>query len=235
MTPPFTTDDAERTSARSAFLNTVRKLQPKVLADLEGLADLFPLTWRQTRKLETVEREYGGELWAELSCWADSYNLNAPWVLLAAAETIAAWTEFPSVRGHWAPRVGSLPTRRGELFYFMDEAPDLSRLTRSEAERTITETFRVYLESYLDRLAVDYKEQGWEVGKQRRAADKHLEWLVRFQVLCESMSRIAQAVPPIASRTTPRETVGKAVREVAELIDLPLRVSRGGRPRKPAT
>jgi len=171
----------------------------------------------------------------ELERWAADYRINTSWVLLNAVETIQMWMMIPRFKSYWCPLRCGISVPEPEPFIFTHDAPDLTRGTLAQAEKTIRDAFGQALARYLEDCLRQCEERGWQAAKQRRSPEEHLEWLVRYQVLEESLSAIAQSVPPIAAEKTPRETVGKAVRDMAGLIELPLRVSKGGRPRKPAT
>jgi hypothetical protein len=60
--------------------------------------------------------------------------------------------------------------------------------------------------------------------------DDHVEWLVEYQIRKTSVKSIAERAAP--NGVPQPQTVWKAIRELATLIELPLRTARRGRPPK---
>mgnify|MGYP001007366054 CR=1 FL=1 len=212
MTAPLSTTEMNRALAQYAFLETAQRLEPRLLPDLAAAGP------------------------AGLAQWASAYAINVPWVLEQGRAALELWESVPAEEGKsWGFCMVGVWMPRMQPFSFSAPAPDLTTVDRAKAKETIRAAFDEELEAFLDDCDAWYADAGWREPTRRPAAEAHLEWFVRYQVLGESLSAIARSVPPIAAKRTPRETVGKAVRDMAGLIELPLRVSKGGRPRKPAT
>lgn len=226
------TPDIERKMARFAFLETVHSLCPKVLADLEAAAGGRKVHLKGLPDEQEVEHQLGADQLKTLREWAKGYRLNAPWVILYAAFTLDMWGSVPGAAGrYWFAPPDGLSVPSPPPFNFQMPAPDLTWVPRSQAEKSIRESFDSALAEYLESCERLCEEQGWARLKNRRVAEEHLTWLVRYQVLGESFSKIARTL----TARTPRQTIAQPVHEMAELIELPLRKSTGGRPRKPAT
>ena len=118
------------------------------------------------------------------------------------------------------------------VFAFEHEGWDPMWTTRKDATAAIEAAFREELRVHLDVMEAAASAAGFERQKKYGNLRQHLEWLVRYQCNGESYSGIARTVAPIAAKETPRMTVSKPVRELAEVLELPLRQYTGGRPRK---
>jgi hypothetical protein len=105
--------------------------------------------------------------------------------------------------------------------------PTLEHRTDYAARARIA--FERQLTAMLDETCEIAEESGLRATATKRNGTLHFRWLVRYQVLEESISSIAQ------SESVAYKTVSEALNRTAEAIDLPLRPpSRGGRKPGPA-
>ncbi len=109
--------------------------------------------------------------------------------------------------------------------------PDIE--ARPAFEERMRAQFKAKLRAYCDEREQQAPQLGLVPATEAPAAQKnpetferHLEWLVRYQVLKDDFALIAR------EERTPHQAVQTAVKAAARLIGLPLRErSRGGRPR----
>lgn len=100
---------------------------------------------------------------------------------------------------------------------------------RADAEKRLQTAINARLQRALDSIEAEFRERNVTTPSVKRRIE-HFDWLVRYQVRCESISAIARDVGK--QRTTVRD----AVRSTADLLGFTLReAGAGGRPTKPGT
>ena len=113
-----------------------------------------------------------------------------------------------------------------QRFDFSAEGWTVIKTTRAEAEQALRAEFDAALARYLDRMEQLAEARGLVPAPQRRSHE-HFAWLAQYQLRGRSYREIAEE----ACRD--RKTIADAVRDIAALIELPLRpTGRPGRPRK---
>jgi hypothetical protein len=98
--------------------------------------------------------------------------------------------------------------------------------SRATYTRRAHEEFENKLTEYCDEIEGRAEAAGRERWRPKRAAERHLEWLVRWQVQQWSWTKLQREY------STPKNTIHDAVHATAELIQLTVRRGRPGRPRK---
>lgn len=199
---------AEAKRARYEFLAWIGKAAPAVLGDLRRL-------WQS----------YDAVPAGEIEAWARRYHLthqgNVPaWVAGAAAATFEAWARYPAWPADQFDLNGSIACGEilpNDIEFNGSWNPHVESL--AEVTERVTERLR--------RLNVR-PDAGEQVVKSLRTPE-HFEWAVRFQVLAESVARIASQLGPDAVEER-AHTIGTAVRRVLGLVQLDRR-NRVGRPK----
>ena len=96
--------------------------------------------------------------------------------------------------------------------------------TRAEAKRRLNAAYKEAREEFFasrERLA---RSRGFDKPSRSRAEDRHLRWLVRYQVSGESFTDIARDLTPEDPEAS-RKTVASGVKQGSKLIGLRLRES----------
>lgn len=228
----------ERAEARDEFLRALNRLRPAVVDELRR--DL-----RQGEK--SMDIAHG---------WARAHNLSVQWMLLWASVAISEWQSVRAVRGKRRDPRADRPAAFFEIAMeaCSGEALDLTPLELRAAERldrTLTEDndikgpdpLRESRAEAITRMADAFDAEvrdlitdGFARAKIRTALETHAAWLVRHQVPpWETANKIARWVGGYREQTRKdipgdSSTVTRAINNLAELIELPLRPSRG-RPR----
>jgi hypothetical protein len=240
--------------ARVAFLQTVRKVAPEVLKDLQG--EPFEI-YRSARLLKCRELDKRPDVrcWkvfesdprlcsppilalrASLLRWGDKYklrwkdNLIDQWCLEQAFKTIEHWYDSPLYRDLMEWRymgVGFVvPINDAEgQFDFTFKKWDTTDKSRSAYKAAAIKAFKDYLNNYCDRIEAATRERGY-VERARKRDASHFIWLVWYQVKGKSHAWISSQF------NASRQTIAEGIKEAARLCGLPLRSpQRPGRPKK---
>src|SRR5262245_14456085 len=164
-----------------------------------------------------------------LENWGSQWHLNDGWILDWALHTLDQWRKLlPDINNAgWAslPLVRPLPPVPETTFKFesfwniaQERPPKAKRRMRQEFERTLKAFF-----GRLHDLTMTYQ------GRQSKAGEEHVRWLVQYQVLGRSYAQIGR-LKQMAGDS--RKTVQDAVRNLAQRIGLTLRPpGKPGRPR----
>jgi hypothetical protein len=251
----YNVPEAAKNGGWDRFLIRMEVLAPDVLATLQ--ADVLPVYAATRAEIEHYRYESVLDTsWSEhqkrhdgpsvalmplrqaLEAWGERWHLTHSRALSTALDTLAAWDRWPELgrqtwqfpgRGEW---LGFVDPEELE-FSFRCDGWDPTLSTRQEASGAIHAAFEEKLQEYLDVTETRVVAAGgFERAKEYRSLDQHMDWLVRYQCLGESLTGIARSLP---GGRAPRETVGKPVRELARQLQIELRGSEGGRPQKPAT
>jgi hypothetical protein len=221
------------------FRQFINQEAPDVLRELAGepfdricrvpVARLDRLYWDDNRGVSIDEPPDDGLLLAgtttTLRNWAERWHTPelASWGLRQIVEWRHRGQADPS-RWAWAtieivmrPKVEIAP-----FTFTYDPAKDDQSYPDRIAEFA-RRTFEEELERYLAPLRDEWRR--WEALQPKRPrprrkyfADEHMRWLVRYQVLNESMSSIAR------SASCHRQTVADALEDCASLVGIELRL-----------
>lgn len=242
--------DRIQEEARRLFLVALERRTPEVLAAL--FEDVFPeyrKLWSETApsslgdppwvlwsvaqgEWENTTAPHSGLIQA-LRSWAEAFFLDVPWFLDIALRTLWFWK-----RGMFDPQ-GEGTRRRFAAPKSMD-FPTLESFTfrpwlpRSETRKEYEQEVMRALTEFLDLIEGEKIPEEWEKAKPVRKSrfghplSRQLEWLAFYQVRRLSYREVAREMgvgnpPGIGPEDTGRSTVARGVKEVARLIDLPIR------------
>ncbi len=189
---------------RRFFLARASTLEPELLATL--------------RNISVKDRR-------ALLPWAKRWHLTDGWCVLLARDTLRWWTNNPGAKGwefeHHGIFAGFFPFKieplRVQLFY---HNPTWRR--RRDFEKYVLEQVRQALNDYCDRIESSAVAAGLKRAPRRRELE-HFDWIVRYQIKSESFTSIAQNAS--YKFKGGRQTVRKAVVELAKYLELTLRPS----------
>jgi hypothetical protein len=189
--------------------------------------------------------------------WLKDSHLPHPpvdddWCWRRAVLTLGMWRKFPHLVGRWAPRIGRsflgraladrpfsfslepmalgvdltrLELKEPTVGHFVFPSPDLEMERAAGARQRILKAFAEALNRHMQELRGRFESSlGWASTRQKRKL-QHFEWLARYQVQHWSYERIRREY-----NVRERKTVEDAVKRTAELVGLPLRPAKGGRP-----
>lgn len=185
--------------AQALFLDALRRVVPEIVDEILDLADCDATAVR-------------------IDHWANKRGLTAAWLQRYIRTTIATVREAPETRAYvlqsfvgacWRePQMPALPP------------PTWNPFLETKAR------FLGRVNAYVQAMeAAALQAGGKRVSPKRTrdgAADRHFEWLVRYQVRGETFARIARDLPT-ATRERPDSTVSKAVHQTATLLQITLR------------
>jgi hypothetical protein len=100
---------------------------------------------------------------------------------------------------------------------------DPTWLRRADFKKNVLEEWKNALNDYCDRIESAALKEGLK-RTPRMTEDQHFDWLIRYQVKGESFAAIARTIstPDHPGR---RQTVHKAITELAQYLSLTLRQS----------
>lgn len=195
---------------RRLFLAQAAELQPKLLETLRELS---------------VDDERA------LSAWAERWHLTDRWCKLLAHDTLRWWVAHPEARG-WefestAIFAGFFPFKIEPLklgpFYH-----DPTWRRRRDFKKEVLRQINQALDAYCNRIEAAALAAGLKRAPRRRDVG-HFYWLVRYQIKGESFASIARHSS--YKFNGGRQTIRKAVVELARYIELTLRPSTSARTR----
>ena len=189
---------------RRLFLARASTLEPELLTTLRNVA---------------VKDKHG------LSAWAKRWHLTDQWCVLLARDTARWWASNPGAEGwefeNHSIFAGFFPFEikplRFRLFYH-----DPTRRPRRDFEKHVLEEVRQTLKDYCDLIERGPVAAGLKRAPRRRELE-HFDWIVRYQIKAESFASIARNAS--YKFKGGRQTVRKAVVELAEYLALTLRSS----------
>jgi hypothetical protein len=98
--------------------------------------------------------------------------------------------------------------------------------TRTAYEAALRTAFEQTLRTYLESRETAARNRGMTPRPEKRDPERHLAWLVRFQVGCQTYEEVARR-PDGADR----RNVQRDVKDMARLIGLTLRKKQGPKKR----
>ncbi|MFI5168080.1 MAG: hypothetical protein ACHQQS_15845 [Thermoanaerobaculales bacterium] len=183
--------------------------------------------WKQ---IDAAKYPLTHKLVTALEAWADGHELRDDWLLRIALHTVASWLaaswagheppvgfESPPFGAHWF-RTIPFTFRYPAWNPTHDPWPAYNEALRKALDRAI--------HAYRDRSEAEPRKRGLRPAPEKREIDRHLDWLVKFQVEGKSYNKIAKdpGAPDV-------RTVQRAVTDTARLVGLTLRTKRK-RPRR---
>jgi len=204
--------------SRCLLLDAIQEKAPQVLQDLKEI-------------LPEINED-------QLQGWADKYNLNYPWVIELARDTLQLWKDFPELTEQplewpFSPTAGYwLPASRDEMrLSFTHPGGDIAEEPRNKLKKRILADFEASLDKHLDSLEIMAQERGLEKTPELRKKE-HFFWLVSYQVEGLCMRAIADYYSEDGDLLT-EDTISKGIRKAADITGITLRpAAKGGRPRK---
>ena len=212
--------DPSTTGLRYEFLRKVDEVAPELaggmvaivgpvfqqLADSTTEGDLPAFAWI------AKDEEGFREAWQN---WAQRYGLHRDqWILDHALILLPAFLNNPDI----PPGFGAVP--------LLAAYPEPGRQITAPGPYLVgLESRADYMKrinEYADLVEEVAGDLGWKPGPWKKEAQAHVEWLARFQVKGETVSSIAEH-PDTANPSAPandNRTVGRALKEMAELIGL---------------
>lgn len=189
---------------RRLFLIRAAELQPELLATLRNVS---------------VDDEKA------LSSWAESWHLADPWCQLLAHETLRWWAAHPEERGWEFESRGIFsgffpfkvePLQLGPFYH------DPTWRRRRDFRKDVLKQVCQALDAYCAQVEAAALAAGLKRAPRHREVG-HFDWLVSHQIKGESFASIA--THSCYKFTGGRQTVRKAVVELAKYIELNLRSS----------
>ncbi len=160
-----------------------------------------------------------------LSAWAKRWHLTDRWCVLLAGDTVRLYATHPDAPG-WEFQgqgivAGSFPFEIKPLqlgpFYH-----DPTWRSRGDFSAYVLEQVRHAVDDYCDRVEEAALAAGLKRVLRKRGVE-HFNWLARYQVKGESFAHIAKTAPYKFGGG--RQTVHKAITELAQYLELTLRPS----------
>ena len=160
-----------------------------------------------------------------LASWGRGWNLTDHWCLVLARDTVRWWASHPDARGwEFSAKgifVGMFPfsiqaLKLGKFYY------DPTWRRRGDFKKYVHGEVAQAVESYCDRVEAEAIAAGLKRSPRRREIE-HFDWLARYQVKRESFASIARSSS--YKFKGGRQTVRKAIVELAEYLSLRLRPS----------
>ena len=189
---------------RRIFLARAAELQPELLVTL--------------RKVSVHDER-------ALSAWVERWHLTDRWCRLIAHDTLRWWIAHPEVRGWEFESTGIFagffpfkiePLKLGPFYH------DPTRRRRRDFKKDVLQRLKEALDAYCNRMEADAVAAGLKRSPRRRDVG-HFDWLVRYQIKGQSFASIARQ--PSYKFNGGRQTICKAVAELAKYIELTLRPS----------
>lgn len=231
---------------QAEFFNRVDVIAPMVFTELR--TDVYPafkahpdhtdLDWRYFSAFDGADHDH----LAELVTWLRRWHVEVPWFARFACDALDTWTMMEPVDpcAFWRHR-----TCGGSAFYSpLPSVPHTLQLPRwdglwqdwAEIEAAMRNAFDAYIPHYRALVEGLIQQSGMQPAEHRRNID-HLNWLIRYQVLglsrreiAERLSDTAQNVNDLADDEITEDAVRKAIKDWANLLELPLRKHRARRP-----
>lgn len=226
--------ETPRHEARRLFFESVQKVEPQVLTDLQKYIVPLFRKWRGKPSLEGVGLpERAGDAVAQallkkpsfpewFVSWLRCYHLDTPWAREFALNTLSCWKSGASTTV-WHIPVRPMPVEEkiDRRFSYVHKTPRLTIATKAEAEAAMYADFLAQREIFLEKLFRDYEEAGYRRTPQKnvKTADDHFRWLAEYQIKRESYDTIRKRWE---KNSTP-QMVERAVKRLAAFLDLPLR------------
>jgi len=226
--------DEYQAAIRRRFLEIAQELEPELLPSLaenvlphfREVADAHDLYQLRHHAPPSLEQALGE--------WLQRWSLRTAWARWHALWTLQEWQAGRSPPGQgWG---GRPPWSTWETIRYDETVVPPVRLpqwnpqleTWKEYNARARQTYTTHLSQYRERLEGLAVERGLVRVPQPREIERDLRWLAMRQVQRLTWSEIERR-----SRVHVSErTIRTAVPEVAQLLGLPLRASRPGRPRR---
>jgi hypothetical protein len=231
---------------RGAFLETVRKCEPRVLEELSGepLRFFIQTGWGdpniQAWTYHEIWTNLNFELWHTVRDprfiqfrrvlweWGTRWGLDHEWCLKAGFETLTEWARYPDTVSElaWSLMIHAggyvaTPIPETESFSFEYSGWDIIFSERADFEEVVRRSFEAKLKEYCDRIEEVAPLLGYETTpslKRKRKPLQPIEWLVRNKVQKWKLSEINRHYYPASDN---RNTIRKGITKAASLVGFP--------------
>jgi hypothetical protein len=210
-------EDIDRYPEAFELLQSAEELDERFLLCL-GLEEVEK--WPETRELRKA-----------IASWARRWHLDAPWCKRAALETLDEWHRSPwrLNQRHWSLPSSGAYSRPPFRFETDGWSPNSGEPEVAARERMRTD-FENRLRAHFQEIRATVEASTY-LSATTRHPSRAFEYLVCFQILELSFSRVADVYDVDHERAVPR-----SIRNLAEVLGLPLRDSpRGTPPRRSQT
>ncbi len=186
---------------------------------LERAATLEPELLKTLRRVKANDAN-------GLLAWAKRWNLTDPWCRALVRDT-ARWDATDRDARGWEFEVqgifvGSFPFKTEPLLLPGPFYLDLTYLKRSDFKGLVLKKVAHAVDEYCDRTEAAARAAGLKRAPRKRGLE-HFDWLARYQVKGESFVSIARN--PGYKFKGGRQTVHKAITQLAKYLELTLRSS----------
>lgn len=222
---------------RQAFLDLLEKKARAVRRSLERLRPRYEAASASAVAIdwETVRAAPPGSglglLNRDLTEWANSWSLNAPWMLATALQTLASPDAFPAPK--WAPALEPGPRYPSGLtpfdFHFEDPGWDPTLTSREDAETRILEAVHEALNAHLNGIETRARSLGAVKTRETRgdAVRRSLGWFIDWQCGQRPKARLREEADLSAG------AFDAALKRAAAALGFDVRRGRLGRPETP--
>ena len=195
-----------RNRARNVFFDVLARLFPEVLDELEPLppepGKPFPSLSPERARL--------------LDEWLTRWHIQADWIRDAAYTAMTFWYCHPHERREFQLLnmvVGSSISRRVAQI----DLGSPTHESRAAAKRRAHSELQAKFDTEWDAMIEDASENGFRKPSAKHSIFRHTGWLLRHLLKGDSCYKIAKR------EKVDIQAVSKAVKQLATLIDLPLR------------
>jgi hypothetical protein len=236
-----------------AHRRLVRVLQLDGAVAFDDLRSRFQRLLSSNKPGEELETAH--QMFAERDLWAKNWNLSGDqaylfrWMVYFEAAYQAFLIHSQTDRNHqldvretverlsvWGSHftdqeLAAFGSRAKPFpWHFFYPAWDPERRRWSDYQSSARAAFERILATHKERQARSHRTSDVEQAPVKRRVEAHFSWYIRYQVLRQSLGRIAEA------DFATENAVWAAVHSVAKQTDMPLRAgARGGRPKKVAS
>jgi hypothetical protein len=228
---------------RRAFLRKVDEIAPGVCRDLldsvfsayrnASSTDHLFVRWNL---LSEKRSSFAKELREALRAWGRRHNLTDDWLFDIALRTLSNWQEWEeATRERGDSEDPWHPTRPSSFadplfvdiacgdFRFRHDAWVPTWEPWQEYHHAARAKFEEALRQYREEQERIAKQGGFVLSPEKREIERHLEWLVRFQVTNWTYKKIVDENTGRRAASLDIRGVQRAVHDAAELLGLTLR------------
>lgn len=227
------------------------------------------ICWKHLKGVSKKDHPYLFDLKSIINQWSDKYNVSEEWIKDMALKTLAYWEKSPPMYGKlsWYDEVltfsvtNPIPKEHRISSFdfnfqikgynpFLESWKSAEKRIVSKVKYTLKTEYKKEREALAEKIA---NELGFVRVKNKRQLEKHIRWLIEYQIHKKSSGKISQDelskskydenqiywdeennVKPFAEREKKRNnenkpskysrhTVMKAINNTAELLGITLR------------
>jgi hypothetical protein len=194
---------ADNWVARIWFLNAISCFAPHVYDEMIAIG----MGVSENDSPDDTERPVPNAI----ANWAVRRQISYPWVLSAAVGTLRTIAAMPELRCRRGWHSVPITVRWEPHFPIEGWNPVKERETQ----------FRGRIEAHIAAVRIQMESLGYQTTPEKRNVEKHVEWLVRYQVEGWSWDQILAADDRLQDADV--STIRKAVTAAARLVGIKLR------------